>query len=70
MQQKRFLIGLLCSTAVAFGGGLSPVSGQKAYQLKVPLGLDETAMFIPQDNPLTPEKVALGKQLYFDKRLP
>src|SRR6188474_1769583 len=27
------------------------------------------AMTIPADNPLTPEKAALGKQLYFDKRL-
>jgi len=27
------------------------------------------AMAIPADNPLTPEKAALGKQLYFDKRL-
>ena len=27
------------------------------------------AMSIPQDNPLTPEKVALGRQLFFDERL-
>ena len=27
------------------------------------------AMSIPADNPLTPEKVALGKQLFFDERL-
>jgi cytochrome c peroxidase len=26
-------------------------------------------MDIPEDNPLTPEKVALGRQLFFDKRL-
>src|SRR5678816_4158679 len=26
-------------------------------------------MSIPQDNPLTPEKVALGRQLFFDERL-
>ena len=26
-------------------------------------------MFIPPDNPMTPEKVALGKQLFFDERL-
>ena len=30
-----------------------------------PLG----AMKVPDDNPITPEKVALGKQLFFDKRL-
>ena len=27
------------------------------------------AMKIPEDNPMTPEKVALGKQLYYDQRL-
>jgi len=34
---------------------------------KPPLGLK--ALTIPADNPLTAEKVELGKQLYFDKRL-
>jgi cytochrome c peroxidase len=34
---------------------------------KVPLGLP--AIVSPKDNPLTPEKVELGKQLYFDNRL-
>jgi cytochrome c peroxidase len=36
--------------------------------LNVPLGLDKHVP-VPADNPLTPEKVALGKQLFFDKRL-
>lgn len=36
-------------------------------QVKVPLGLP--ALTTPRDNPLTPEKVSLGKQLYFDRRL-
>ena len=35
--------------------------------LKVPLGLKPVP--VPTDNPLTPEKVELGKQLYFDPRL-
>jgi cytochrome c peroxidase len=34
---------------------------------KVPLGLKPVP--VPADNPLTPEKVELGKQLYFDTRL-
>src|SRR5262245_35845619 len=37
------------------------------YQLKIPLGLREVK--VPKDNPLTREKIELGKQLYFDKRL-
>ncbi|HUT93535.1 MAG TPA: cytochrome c peroxidase [Thermoguttaceae bacterium] len=34
---------------------------------KVPLGLPPVP--VPGDNPITPEKVALGKMLYFDTRL-
>ena len=36
--------------------------------LKVPMGLDRY-MPVPLDNPITPEKVALGRRLFFDKRL-
>src|SRR6185295_13281064 len=40
------------------------------YQLKVPFGLeDEVKQYIPADNPLTVEKVELGKLLFFDPRL-
>lgn len=34
---------------------------------EVPLGLP--AISIPSDNPMTPEKIELGKMLYFDKRV-
>lgn len=38
--------------------------------LKVPLGLDaDISKWIPEDNPLTPAKIELGKKLYFDPRL-
>ncbi|MHC4694713.1 MAG: cytochrome-c peroxidase, partial [Planctomycetota bacterium] len=38
---------------------------------KVPAGFDEVVWeaFIPEDNAMTPERVALGRKLYFDKRL-
>ncbi len=32
-------------------------------------GLQNQPMIVPADNPITPEKVALGKQLFFDTRL-
>ena len=38
------------------------------YQVPVPLGLDERVPS-PEDNPLTAEKVELGRRLFFDKRL-
>jgi len=37
-------------------------------QIRLPLGLDAGAVFVPADNPITPEKLALGKQLFWDKR--
>jgi cytochrome c peroxidase len=38
---------------------------------KAPAGLDPVvwAAFVPDDNKMTPERVALGKKLYFDTRL-
>jgi cytochrome c peroxidase len=38
---------------------------------KVPPGFDQVVWeaFIPEDNAMTPERVALGRKLYFDKRL-
>jgi cytochrome c peroxidase len=39
------------------------------YDLKIPAGLDSLAMFIPDDNPLTLEKIKLGRKLFFDERL-
>ncbi len=53
---------LVASLIVAVAAG-SAVSSNAAE----PLGLEP--LKVPQDNPQTPEKIALGKQLYFDKRL-
>jgi len=37
------------------------------WKMEIPKGLP--ALNIPADNPMTPEKIELGKLLYFDKRL-
>src|SRR5882762_8533384 len=45
-------------------------AGFKPEIQPLPAGLARyEAMEIPADNPMTPEKVALGRQLFFDKRL-
>jgi cytochrome c peroxidase len=36
--------------------------------IAIPLGLD-LYLPVPEDNPMTPDKVALGRQLFFDRRL-
>jgi cytochrome c peroxidase len=41
----------------------------KLLTIEIPLGLDQSAMQIPEDNPLTKAKVDLGRKLYFDERL-
>ena len=55
------LVGILVVVAVGAGQTAEPT-------LKLPLGLQEQAAFIPEDNPPTPEKIALGKQFFWDKR--
>jgi cytochrome c peroxidase len=45
----------------------APAAAGTPYKMTVPKGLEE--MPVPPDNPMTVEKVELGKQLYFDKRL-
>ncbi|HEX6732447.1 MAG TPA: cytochrome c peroxidase [Pyrinomonadaceae bacterium] len=47
-----------------------PVAGFKPDVQPLPAQLSTyEAMPIPADNPMTPEKVALGRQLFFDERL-
>ncbi|MDR4501090.1 MAG: cytochrome-c peroxidase [Nitrospirales bacterium] len=48
---------------------MSPAFAEGTYELKLPLGLRQDAVVIPEDNTLTQEKIALGKLLFFDKRL-
>jgi cytochrome c peroxidase len=47
----------------------SASAGPVDYRLQLPLGLSEQTLNVPRDNPLMEEKVALGRQLFFDKRL-
>ena len=64
---RKSVLGALavCSAAM-----LSPMVTTAAdYKLAIPFGLEETAVVIPADNPLTTEKVELGRMLAFDKRL-
>ena len=53
---------LACSTLL----GDSVVAAQS--KAKLPLGLDPDATYILDDNPLTPQKIALGKKFFWDKR--
>jgi cytochrome c peroxidase len=53
---------------VLFILALGGVRDAGAESLRAPHGLEAATLVIPDDNPITPEKVELGKQLFFDAR--
>jgi cytochrome c peroxidase len=60
---------LFISTAAVF---FAPqLAAQYALKLALPLGLpaDTWEYYVPRDNPMTAEKVELGRKLFFDARL-
>ncbi len=61
------LLGPALSALLILGGWVFRTGEASSFELKAPLGLIEPE--IPGDNPLTGEKVELGRKLYFDKRL-
>src|SRR5256885_14470550 len=60
----RALVGL-AAIVVLLGPDWSSAAD---FKLKLPTGLQEDAAQIPDDNPITAEKVALGKKFFWDKR--
>lgn len=56
--------GFVFALVFSFGVSISPA---EEAVIKIPAGLPP--IDFPEDNPPTAEKIALGKQLYFDKRL-
>jgi cytochrome c peroxidase len=54
-----------CNLAVLLLLGASAAGAESP---KLPRGLQEQAAFIPDDNPPTPEKIALGKKFFWDTR--
>ena len=55
--------------------GFACAPGEEAFTPEIPeipnlpLGLEADLLKVPADNPMTPEKVALGWQLFYDSRL-
>ena len=40
-----------------------------SWSITLPLGLQAGSAYIPEDNPMSADRIALGKLLYFDRRL-
>lgn len=66
MKRMGVLVGTLVAATVA-GLGVARAAGPVALPKGLPADLWE--LLIPPDNPVTPEKVELGRSLYYDKRL-
>jgi len=70
---KSFLgVLAICAVAMQSGWIATPAANAQSaaeYKLTIPFGLEETKVVIPEDNPLTKDKVELGRLLFFDKRL-
>ncbi len=70
---RYFPVFLLLGICVSAGLACAPA--QPAFDAEIPelpampIGLDDNYFLVPEDNPMTPEKVALGWQLYYDARL-
>ncbi|TKB67146.1 MAG: c-type cytochrome [Nitrospira sp.] len=77
MMRIKKSVGTVLTGAFVIGVGailpLFPAFGESApgerYQLPQILGLEDASTFVPTDNPLTAQKVELGRVLFFDKRL-
>ena len=59
---------LLVVLALVVTGVVVAGTTEAQQKMKLPLGLQADAAFIPGDNPQTPEKIALGKKFFWDKR--
>ena len=56
--------------AAATAGPTEPeVVRSGTWSMTMPLGLQADSAYVPDDNPMSDAKIALGKALYFDRRL-
>ena len=60
---------IVCIFCAAVLGIITREEADDEYKLKLPLGLQKEALYLPLENTLTHDKIALGKQLFFDQRL-
>jgi cytochrome c peroxidase len=65
---RRVLIGVVLVAWVG-GAGAGETVQSGDYALDLPVGLQASAAYVPEENPLSAAKVELGRLLYFDTRL-
>jgi cytochrome c peroxidase len=66
------VLGGCLAVAIGVGAGAGDrvaISAQAGAAFTPPRGLENMPIPVPPDNPMTAARIALGKQLFFDKRL-
>lgn len=51
------------------GGGVAPPPAPTPYVFEIPNGFPDNANLMPPDNPMTVEGIALGRKLFYEKKL-
>lgn len=69
MLRRPWSFGAIVLSGLCLGGGVAFGAGIGSDWIPKGLPADLWELLIPPENPVTPEKVALGRALYFDKRL-
>jgi cytochrome c peroxidase len=74
MSRSTLKLGVIVGLAILlpiFAKADNSVTSSDQFEIKLPAGIpfDIWTYYIPKDNPVTAEKVKLGEQLFFDKRL-
>lgn len=67
--KRAWAAGALCVTSVALAAGAQGMDGQKDRPFVWPLPAWMAPPPVPDDNPMTPAKVDLGRHLFYDARL-
>lgn len=76
MSMTNFKRLAIIGAVLIFSGGLAQAetkwrkpTTEELKLLNLPLGLNEDAARVPENNPITADKIALGRSLYFDTRI-
>jgi cytochrome c peroxidase len=74
MSRSTLKLGVIVGLAIllpVFARADNSAASSVQFEIKLPVGIpfDIWTYYIPKDNPVTAEKVRLGEQLFFDRRL-
>jgi len=69
MKSDQLKLFIICFFILISGWGCKENEAKIENLISIPTGLDKLKLYVPNDNPLSVEKIELGKKLFFDERL-